>query len=223
MPSRGMEFPMKRVGNTLVLTSPAFEEDFYMIKEGVELTVPRPRRSRSPKQNNAFHAVLNDLMKAGYWDDTMESFKRHLKMRASWGDWFPMTDGVSAFVVRPTPEDQTEFNDFVERIKDALIKHFGVEPETLEILFKRWSKDGQDAEQRLLGLADSLALDSTEALEKKWSTTKKDVAILKLFRAYPIAVENILTAARAYARGRYTRPQFDEEIELILRAALEVK
>jgi hypothetical protein len=233
-----IDFPMKRVGNTLVLSSPAFEADFLTIPEGVDLMVSRPRRSRSPQQHAWVWAVLSQICHSGSWDGSPESLLRYLKMRIGHGDWYPLDNGQAVFVPRSISFascDQTEFGDFVRRMEQCLAEHLHVDvgsvfKEADRVAGPRTVKDGaslkEPTPQRssvfdgLMSLALALdACESTQAFDAKWATVKKRDAVKALFQEAPEAVERIVVAARDYARGKLDRARFNDVVAEIAEAA----
>jgi hypothetical protein len=219
-----LEFPMKRVGHTLVLSSPAYEEDFLRIPENQDLTVPRPRRNRSLQQNNYLHAVLSELLKGGVFDGSLDQFKDFLKMKMNWGRWYPSSDGKAIFVPNHQPDEKQEYTEYIDKMFEAIIRFTGIDPNTLdEICNRKKQQEGEmeaDLENRLLALAAALDLDSTAAMNEKWELLRQQTSIRQLHATHPQAVKNIVTACRAFARGRYSREQLNDSVEKSIQEAL---
>jgi hypothetical protein len=219
-----LEFPMRRMGHTLVLSSPAYEEDFLRIPENQDLIVPRPRRNRSQAQNNYLHAVLSELLKAGVFDGSLDQFKNHLKSYMRWGRFIPMTDGNHMFIPDHQPDDKQAYTEYIDRMMDAIIQYTGIDPNTLEeICTRKKREEGEmesDLESRLLGLAAALDQNSTAAVNEKWEQLRQERSVRQLHATYPQAVKNIVVACRACARGRYSRQQLNDTVEKIIQEAL---
>jgi hypothetical protein len=227
-----LEFPMRRVGHTLVLTSPAYEEDFLRIPENQDLIVPRPRRNRSLQQNNFLHAVLSELLKGGVFDGSMPQFKDFLKLKMNWGKWYPSSDGNAIFVPDHQPDEKQEYTGYIERMMDAIVQHTGIDPNALEEMCNTKKREETkmgfqpspaktELETRLWAFAAKLDYDSTADLMDKWIEVRREEDTRDLYRTTPLATENIVVAARAHARGRFSRQQFNDEVEKIIQEAVK--
>lgn len=128
------DLPMRRKGNTLVLSSPVFAEEFASIPEDVDLLVRFPKQARSVAQHAWFFGMLNACVKAGYWEGDAESLLRFIKLGIGYGDWYPHSNGTATFVPKSISFarcDQNRFKRFVFFAEKLLAERLGVDTATV--------------------------------------------------------------------------------------------
>lgn len=154
---------MTRRGASLVPTSPAFIDDLQSIPEGKEVIVT-VRSARNPRQDRWFHAMIGEVVKAGVWDGTAESFRRYLKIALGYTEEVIGPDGTVHHVLQslsPSSMDGLAFTDFVKRVEHHLAERFGVNVDDFRSAVR--SRAGADAEPKEAAAAEPAAAKSAGA------------------------------------------------------------
>lgn len=75
----GIEITMLRRGDSLVPSCEMFREDLHTVPEGKEVFVSL-RRARSPKHHRFWFAALQEIVRSGQWQGTVETLLIAIKI-----------------------------------------------------------------------------------------------------------------------------------------------
>lgn len=147
----GVELAMTRKGGALVPTSPAFLEDLETVPEGREVMVS-VRMVRNARQDRWFHACVSEIVKAGVWSGTAESFRRYLKIALGYTEEVIGPDGTVHHALQslsPASMDGLAFREFIKRVEHHLAETFAIDISQFRAAVR--GRAGVDAEPKDTG------------------------------------------------------------------------
>ncbi len=135
----GIEMTMKREGSTMIPTAAMFEDDLRKIPEDREVFVTI-RMARNPQFHKWFFAALNQIVKSGQWDGTIDSLILWLKIATGHVHKYD-EDGKTYHVLNSwsfASMDELSFRDLVDRAKYVLADRLGI---NMDEIFARADAD----------------------------------------------------------------------------------
>jgi hypothetical protein len=221
----GTEVTMLRRGDSLVPSCEMFREDLLAIPEGKEVFVTI-RRARSPRHHRFFFAALQEIVRSGAWDGTVETLLIYLKIATGRVTTVIGDRGRTFYVPKSIAFEsfsEDEFTGFKREVEKVLGERLHIDVEAIyqAVLSRSQLRDDvptevltreKDApsrspspaslEARLQALATELSKDTPDEVEAAWSEAWATDAVKDLFRLQPKCVEAIVKFARMKASGQ---------------------